>query len=309
MLWLKKGIILEPNTELWWQQKYAILPTPIHLEKEGIIRVFYASTCQQNIGRISFVDLNDKNPSDILYKHIDFIAGEGPEGSFDENGINPSSIVFFNNKWLLFYAGYQRHHKTPYSIFSGVLVSDDCKNFTRIRNIPVLERLNDELSLRSAPTIKFSEDKLLMWYVADKGWDIMEGSIFGKKKMPQYSIKYGESKDGINWNTKPEYILQLKPNEFGIGRPFIHVNGSDYLLFYSLRTKNKTYRIGYAESEDAINWTRKDEEIGIDVSESGWDSEMICYPAVLTAHNKTYLFYNGNNNGATGFGYAELIER
>jgi hypothetical protein len=33
---------------------------------------------------------------------------------------------------------------------------------------------------------------------------------------------------------------------------------------------------------------------------------MICYPAVIKIYDKTYLFYNGNNNGKTGFGYAEL---
>jgi hypothetical protein len=77
-------------------------------------------------------------------------------------------------------------------------------------------------------------------------------------------------------------------------------------MWYSLRRKNITYRIGYAESKDGIHWERKDNEAGIDVSENGWDSEMICYPAVIKVKGKTYLFYNGNNNGVTGFGYAEL---
>ena len=45
----------------------------------------------------------------------------------------------------------------------------------------------------------------------------------------------------------------------------------------------------------------------IDVSPTGWDAEMICYPAVINVKGKTYLFYNGNNNGETGFGVAELI--
>ena len=45
-----------------------------------------------------------------------------------------------------------------------------------------------------------------------------------------------------------------------------------------------------------------------DVSASGWDSDMTCYPSIITVKEKTYMFYNGNNNGETGFGYAELIE-
>lgn len=79
-------------------------------------------------------------------------------------------------------------------------------------------------------------------------------------------------------------------------------------MFYSVRYVDKLYRLGYAESKDGVNWIRKDNEIGIDVSADGWDSEMICYPAVVKTNNKTFLFYNGNNNGASGFGYAELIK-
>jgi hypothetical protein len=40
------------------------------------------------------------------------------------------------------------------------------------------------------------------------------------------------------------------------------------------------YRIGYAYSDDLINWMRDDEIVGIDVSEDGWDSDMLCYPHV-----------------------------
>jgi hypothetical protein len=77
-------------------------------------------------------------------------------------------------------------------------------------------------------------------------------------------------------------------------------------MFYSSRTRSKGYRIGYAESVDGENWTRRDEEIGIDVSEDGWDSQMLAYACVVRHKEKVYMFYNGNNYGETGFGYAEL---
>ena len=64
------------------------------------------------------------------------------------------------------------------------------------------------------------------------------------------------------------------------------------------------YRIGYAESQDGITWERKDNEVGIDVSESGWDSEMIEYPFVFEHKRGKYMFYNGNDYGNEGIGYA-----
>jgi hypothetical protein len=79
-----------------------------------------------------------------------------------------------------------------------------------------------------------------------------------------------------------------------------------YRMFYSAGTETEGYRLAYAESEDGIVWQRKDEEIGIDVASNGWDSEMQCYPSVVSAGERTFLFYNGNNYGKDGFGYAEL---
>jgi hypothetical protein len=53
-------------------------------------------------------------------------------------------------------------------------------------------------------------------------------------------------------------------------------------------------------------WERDDARAGIDVSADGWDSQMICYPAVVDLGERVLLFYNGNGFGANGFGYATL---
>ena len=39
-------------------------------------------------------------------------------------------------------------------------------------------------------------------------------------------------------------------------------------------------KIGYAESEDGLNWERLDQKAGINKSNTGWDSEMIEYASV-----------------------------
>jgi hypothetical protein len=70
------------------------------------------------------------------------------------------------------------------------------------------------------------------------------------------------------------------------------------------KSREHGYRIGYAFSHDLMNWTRDDENAGIDVSADGWDSEMQCYPSVFACDHKTYLLYNGNEFGRLGFGLA-----
>jgi hypothetical protein len=70
--------------------------------------------------------------------------------------------------------------------------------------------------------------------------------------------------------------------------------------------KSNSYRIGYAESADGIEWIRKDDYLGLDVSPSGWDSEMVAYPYIYADATKKYMFYNGNGFGRSGLGCAVL---
>jgi hypothetical protein len=67
-----------------------------------------------------------------------------------------------------------------------------------------------------------------------------------------------------------------------------------------VRHTNEPYRLGYAESVDGLNWKRKDNDADIQRSPEGWDSQMVCYASVIEAGNRTFLFYNGNNNGESG---------
>ena len=75
-------------------------------------------------------------------------------------------------------------------------------------------------------------------------------------------------------------------------------------MFFASATRTLNYRLTYADSPDGRRWTVKPEHIGLDVSASGWDSEMMSYPSVVRHGEQRYLFYNGNDYGRTGFGYA-----
>jgi hypothetical protein len=68
--------------------------------------------------------------------------------------------------------------------------------------------------------------------------------------------------------------------------------------------RGEAYRIGYAESDDGRHWRRLPEQVGIEPSESGWDSEMVAYPFVLVHRGRHHLLYNGNGYGRDGFGLA-----
>jgi hypothetical protein len=55
-----------------------------------------------------------------------------------------------------------------------------------------------------------------------------------------------------------------------------------------------------------VTWSRRDEMAGIEVSEEGWDSEMVNYPHVFVLDGETYMLYQGNEMGRSGIGLAKL---
>ena len=88
---------------------------------------------------------------------------------------------------------------------------------------------------------------------------------------------------------------------------YLRSSSSSFRSVRAYRTDKKaSYRLGYAESKDGLEWIRKDQQVGISRSESGWDSEMMEYCHRYAHGNRTYLFYNGNQFGRSGFGYATL---
>jgi hypothetical protein len=116
-------------------------------------------------------------------------------------------------------------------------------------------------------------------------------------------IKYAESEDALHWRREGRVAIGLQsPGEYAIAKPCVVKDAGLYRMWYSHR--GASYRIGYAESSDGISWQRKDDEAGIDVSASGWDSESVQYAFVFRHSGALYMLYNGNGYGRTGFGLA-----
>ena len=141
-----------------------------------------------------------------------------------------------------------------------------------------------------------------MWYGSNLQWGKDQSQM-------KHVIKYAESSNGLVWKRNYDVDVGLvHKNEYALSKPIVIKEKGLYRMWYSYRGNGlvETYRIGYAESNDGRSWTRKDDLVGIDVSESGWDSEMICYPFIFDHKGKRYMLYNGNGYGKTGFGLAVL---
>lgn len=94
----------------------------------------------------------------------------------------------------------------------------------------------------------------------------------------------------------------LSDSEYAISKPCVVREDGKYKMWYSYR--GDAYRIGYAESPSEVDFNRLDNQVGISVSSSGWDSETIEYPCVFDHKGRRYMLYNGNRYGLSGIGLA-----
>lgn len=296
------GRVYVPDGSMWWAKKYAFPPVPYFLNDE-VIRIYVAFCDEHIVGRVGYVDVDAADPAKVLGVSPEPVLDIGAPGAFDENGLLPTSVVPVDDKLYMYYVGYQLGMKVRYYQFEGLAASMDGGNsFQRVRRVPVTDRSDAELLNRTSAFVRQKMGVFQMWYVGGSDWTVVNG-----KPLPMYNIKYIESADGINWGPEGRVCIDYaNEDEHAFGKPFIIEDGALQRMFYSIRTRSKGYRIGYAESRDGETWVRKDDEVGIDVSESGWDSQMIAYASVLRSRDRVYMFYNGNNLGETGFGYALL---
>jgi predicted GH43/DUF377 family glycosyl hydrolase len=300
VLWRKQGLVYVADGSTPWAKSHAMLPTP-WFRKNGTLRVFIGCCDSDMVSRVGFVDLDPNDPMKILRVADIPVLDIGVPGAFDDSGVIPSCVVTHDRELWMYYVGFQRGQRVRYFMFSGLAVShDDGESFQRVSAAPILERIDGELLVRTAPYVRKVGDHWHCWYVGGNRFIAV-----GAKEVPTYTLRHLQSSDGIDWPHSGMPLFEPNgPDEYGFGRPWLERDASGYRMWYSIRSRRKGYRLGFAISEDGVAWTRLDRDLGLDVSPSGWDSEMIAYASVLSTLRRKLLFYNGNDFGRTGFGLA-----
>ena len=294
-MWEKQGLLVPAPPPVGWGASHAALPVARPIEDE--VELFFASrdaAGRSQIGRAHLPDL----PGSATYE-ADPLLLPGAPGAFDDAGVTTGCVVDHAGEILLYYSGWTRGVTVPFYFYVGCARSTDRgKTFLRVSNAPLLERCAVDPYLTASPWVLVEDGVWRMWYVSGTGWDQRANG-----PTPRYHIKYAESKDGLRWNRSGHVCIDYRSeDEHAIARPCVVRDYGVYRMWYC--TRGDAYRLGYAESPDGFTWERRDENAGLDPSAAGWDSEMICYPALLDWKGKRHLLYNGNGYGATGIGYA-----
>ena len=312
--WKKLGRVFNP-TEVEnrpWLQEFAQAPAVKIFD--DFIRVYFS--CRpprdengQYASYTAYLDIDRKDLFKIIGIAEKPILDLGEKGTFDEFGVYPTSIIENNDEFWAYYGGWTRCESVPFNVAIGLAISkDEGKTFKRIGKGPVLSYSPGEPFVISGPKIRRFNNKFFLFYISGKKWISTD-----KIAEPVYRIRMAESQDGLCWTklNKDLIDVRMEENECQASPDVFYKNGKYHMFFcyrksLDYRVKEGGYRIGYASSTDLINWQRNDDNAGITISETGWDSEMVAYPHVFEVDNEIYMMYLGNQVGRYGFGLAIL---
>lgn len=304
-MWKKMGLIYNiQGAQSDWKNNSVLTPQPFLLNSE-VIRVYSSFRDINGVGRIGYIDVSAKNPSEIINISQTPVLDIGKKGNFDDNGVLLGGVLRVGNKIYMYYVGFQLVKSVKFFAFGGLAVSDSKGEvFTRIQDTPILDRSPEGKYGRCPHTVIFDEGVFKCWYAVIYDWHYINGIPY-----PVYDIKYIESKNGIDFPKEGVQCITCNENEYRIGRPKVRkLSGEKYEMYYTSDSYNKEYRAGYAESKCGIIWQRMDDKCELKPSfDDSWDSDEASYPAICETKYGTYMFYDGNGMGKSGFGYAKLV--
>lgn len=315
MKWTKRGLLFEPQNHVLPDGCTEFAQSPQALVFDDFVRIYFSTRSRdaggQYVSHISYVDV-DRALERIIATATQPVIAQGGLGCFDEHGIFPINIVRHDQKIYAFTSGWSRRVSVPVETAIGLAQShDNGVTFERVGPGPVMAPSPREPFLVGDPFVLVRDGVWHMWYIFGTSW-VESPADPGPARV--YKIAHASSRDGVSWQRDGATIISdtLGPSECQALPTVFEHDGRWHMYFCfrqatDFRTNSaRGYRIGYAWSDDCHRWTRDDAAGGLDVSPSGWDSDMLCYPHVFWCGDRAYMLYNGNAFGRSGFGVAVL---
>ncbi|MCX7166924.1 MAG: hypothetical protein NTV11_11690 [Rhodocyclales bacterium] len=315
MKWTKLGRIFDPTEHTLPNDCHEFAQSPQALVLADRVRVYCSTRERDSVGKYlshpTFVDF-DLDMQRILGVSQHTVIELGGLGCFDEHGIFPVNVLRDGDRILAFTTGWNRKVSVSADASIGLAIShDEGLTFRKFGWGPIMAASLNEPFLVADAFVRRYAGLFHMWYIFGTRW-----KKFNATEPPDrvYKIAHATSEDGMNWRRSGRQIISDRLNEDECqALPTVFQLDGLYHMYFCYRQahgfrkqSDNAYRIGYAFSDDLIDWVRDDSRGGIDISDAGWDSQMQCYPHVFELSGKVYMLYNGNEFGRLGFGLAVL---
>ncbi|AMU98429.1 hypothetical protein [Xanthomonas citri] len=302
LAWNKRGLVFDVARHGvgGWMNHAALTPTPHRLSAQ-VLRVYAGFRDAQGVSRIGYVDVRADAPTQIVGVSKHPVLDIGRDGCFDDNGMILGDVVAGPDGLYLFYVGFQRVAKAKFLAFTGLAVSHDGgERFQRRQETPLLDRAPGRSTIAAVHSARYEQGRWRLWYAAGDDWETIGGQPY-----PRYHIRYAQTDDLRCIPTDDAVCLRPHGDEYRIGRPRVYRFGERYLMYFTRGDLQGGYFPGIAFSGDGVHWERDDRQLGLALSDDGWDAQTLCYPALIQHGERVLMFYNGNAMGQAGFGLAE----
>ncbi|MDM0235058.1 hypothetical protein [Variovorax arabinosiphilus] len=301
-VWHKLGQLFSPQGSQRHPKllTHAANPLPVQLDGD-VYRVFFSGRDALNRSSVGAVDIDIVKRHVVKEHHAPFFE-HGPVGSFYADGVSIGNCYDTPSGRYMLFMGWRSPENAHWRGEVGRLRVAADLTLSLDGDRPFMPLDDEDAVSLSYPWVQQDDEKngYAMWYGSTLTWNAGNGEMV-------HVIKRASSNDGEHWHKEGLAVPYAVGVAQAFSRPTVFRDSSGLHMWFSFRSgAGEAYRIGYASSLDGRAWDLRPDAVGIDVSNEGWDSEMIEYPFVLEHRGERYMLYNGNGYGKTGFGLAML---
>nr|WP_315485069.1 hypothetical protein [uncultured Undibacterium sp.] len=318
MKWQKLGKIFDPSDYILPEGCAEYAKSPQVIVFDNYVRIYFSAQKRTENGKFlsrpMFVDMN-KSFDKVLRVSETSVLPLGSLGSFDEHGVFPFHVLSHGGNVIAYTTGWSRRISVSIDMSIGLAISrDGGLSFSKLgRGGPIMSASLNEPFLVGDAFVRYFEGQFHMWYIFGDRWCVNQKAGDNVAADRFYRIAHAVSPNGIDWERNSRYLIDTVSDDECQALPTVFFMDGRYHMYFCFRNaydfrlnKDNAYRLAYAYSDDLITWVRADQQAGISLSDSGWDSEMMCYPHVVMCDDEIFMLYNGNEFGRYGFGIAKL---
>jgi len=293
--WKKLGKIFDPTKFDLPDGCAEFAQSPQALVFGDFVRIYFSTRSVDKangkyLSHVAFVDM-DEAMREVIAVSRHTVIELGKLGCFDEHGIFPMNVLRHGGRVLGYTCGWSRRVSVSVDTAIGLAISrDDGRTFQRIGDGPVLAASLREPCLVGDPFVGVFGNVHHMWYIFGTGWKKFSADAAPDRT---YKIGHAVSNDGVNW--VKEEGRRIIDDRLGADEsqalPSVIRIGRTYHMFFCYRqshdfrtNRSRSYRIGHAHSDDLADWTRNDDDPGLDVTEANGGSRV--QNAQLSSNNR-----------------------
>jgi hypothetical protein len=310
--WNRRGLVVRPpeGAALW--VTHAQAPTQVELHPE-LWRIYVSGRDRNNLGRIFAVDVAPHRAMAVVKVHTDPVLPLGASGAFDEAGMGPSCALWQDGKILLFYTGALARRDVTYPLSIGLAISDDGLAFRRQSEEPIVTTGPEQPLFVSTPWVGPAPEGFQMLYMSGESWVQHETG-----PSATYNLRRLVSPDLGSWRGPSTLLLGVDDGvTHGLTRPWVSRHrGCGAWLWFSRRgadfrrAGDGAYRIEglpFQFDADRIGEPSEPIQFANPPVQGDFDDWMQSYACVASRGEERIMFYNGNDFGRDGFGWASWL--